>query len=171
MTPTLFSELYSLCFSTSYDSGQESTWWWLTNEHMWDFSTLCFTKDQPPCLCMVSHKGHQPKMLLWMLEAYIYILGHLHDKDWDGCIVLGHEILLLVWSCCCRKWGEAEGHIVPLHSWQTIYLPAPPIPWSALGIKDMVSLEHLTWTVYDNLLTIWPGVLWPGGPTLDREGL
>ena len=42
-------------------------------------------------------------MLMWMLKEYIYILGNLHDEDRDGHVVLGHEMLLLVSSHCCRK--------------------------------------------------------------------
>ena len=84
-----------MCSGTNYDPGQESTWHWLTNEHICDFSAPCFTKEQLPCLCMVRHEGHRLKMLLWMLEEYIYILGCLWDEDQDGHIVLGHEMLLL----------------------------------------------------------------------------
>lgn len=90
-------------FGTNYDPRQESTWCWLTNEHIQDFSTPCFTKEQLPHLCMVRRKGHRLKMLLWMIKEYIYILGHLRDENQDGHVVLGHEILLLAQSCCCRK--------------------------------------------------------------------
>ena len=38
-------------------------------------------------------------MFLWMLEEFVYILEHLCKEDRDGCMVLGHELLLLA----CRK--------------------------------------------------------------------
>ena len=112
MTPALFVEVYRMHFSTNYDMGQESSWHWLTNEHICDFTTPCFTKEQLLHPCMVRRKGHRLKMLSWMLEEYLYILGHLQDEDCDGCIVLVTRC-----SCWCRATvvgnGEVEGAAVP----------------------------------------------------------
>ena len=33
-SPTLFYEIYRKCFGAAYDMSQESTWHWLTNEHI-----------------------------------------------------------------------------------------------------------------------------------------
>ena len=157
--PTLFAEIYRMCFSASYDPGQESTWCWLTNEHIWDFSAPCFTKEQMQCPCMVRCEGHQLKMLLWILEEYIYILGM---PVWQGqrwpCIVLGHKMLLLVCSHCCRNWGGCRG---PCRASTLLMdnLPAcfpETLECLTWALKDMVSLECLTWTMYDNILVLEP---------------
>ena len=40
MTPTLFIEIYRKRFGTAYNTTQESTWHWLTNEHMGVFHAI-----------------------------------------------------------------------------------------------------------------------------------
>ena len=60
-------------------------------------------------------RGSQTKNALVDDREFIYIMGCLHDEDRDGHVVLGHEFLLLVQSQCCRKRGEAEDHVAPLH--------------------------------------------------------
>ena len=59
------------------------------------------------------HEGNQPKMFLWMLEEYMYILSKLCMDDRDGLMVLGHELLLLTWSRCCRKRGGGRASCHP----------------------------------------------------------
>ena len=51
----------------------------------------------------------RPKMFLWMIEEYVYILSQLHMDDLNGQMVLGHELLLLAHSRCCRKRGGGRG--------------------------------------------------------------
>ena len=154
MVPTLFVEIYRKHFGTSYDATQESTWCWLTNQNIWDFSTPSYTRDDPPCTCMMKCKGHRPKMFLWMLEEFVYILGCLHEDDRDGCVVLGHELLLLTCSRCCSKRGGGRGsccssvlsiNLLPACSSDTL-------EHTVCMSKDTMSLECLAWAVYDNLL-------------------
>ena len=105
MTPTLFAEIYRMHFGANYDPAQESTWCWLTNENIWNFTALCYTREDLLHPCMMRCKGHRPNMFLWMVEEFIYIMGCLHDEDREGHIVLGHELLLLAQSWCFRKRG------------------------------------------------------------------
>ena len=108
----------------------------------------------PLCMCMMKHKGHRPKMFLWMLEEFIYILGQLHKNDRDGCMVLGHELLLLICSRCCSKRGGGRGLC-----WSSVLsvnlLPACSLDTLECTVhvsKDTTPLECLAWVVYDNLL-------------------
>ena len=157
MTPALFVEIYRVHFGTSYNAGQESTWCWLMNANIHDFAGPSFTKEQLLHLCMVMHKGHHPKMLLWMLEEYLYILGHLREDDHDGHVVLGHELLLLVQSCCYQKPGGSRHHCasvqvadnLPICSSETLEC----LTWA---LKDSLSLDCLSWAVYDNILIPGP---------------
>ena len=112
LVPTLFHEIYRKCFHMGYDTTQESAWLWLTNQHICNFSTPTYTRDNLPHTCITMHEGHRPKMFLWMLEEYVYLLCRLHKDDQDGRVVLGHELLLLTCSRCCRKRG---GGRVPCH--------------------------------------------------------
>ena len=114
MVPTLFHKIYKKHFGTSHNSTQESTWCWLTNQNIQDFSTPAYTRDDLPYACTMKCEGHRPKMFLWMLEEYVYILGWLREDNRDGCVVLGHELLLLVCSRCCSKRGGGRGSCCPL---------------------------------------------------------
>ena len=123
-------------------------------QHICDFSTPTYTRDDPPQPCITMCEGHRPKMFLWMLEQYMYILSRLCTDDRDGQIVLTHELLLLVCSRCCRKRGGGQGpHCTgtqPLDS-----LPAcsrDTIEHTACSTKDTIALECLAWAVYDNQL-------------------
>ena len=103
LVPTLFHEIYRKCFGMAYNMTQESTWHWLTNQHIHDFSMPAYTRDDLPGMCITMCEGHQPKMFLWMLEEYVYILAQLCVDDQDRQMVLGHKLLLLACSRCCRK--------------------------------------------------------------------
>ena len=105
LIPTLFHEIYRKCFGVSYDVTQESNWHWLTNQHIHDFYVPAYTRDNPPGMCIILCQGLWPKMFLWMIEEYAFILSHLCINDCNGLLVLGHELLLLVHSRCCRKRG------------------------------------------------------------------
>ena len=108
LVPTLFYEIYRKHFGPAYDASQESMWHWLTNQYISDFSAPTFTRDNPPHTCITMGKGHRPKMFLWMLEEYEYIRYKLCMDDCDGFMVLGHELLLLACSRCCRKRGGSR---------------------------------------------------------------
>ena len=51
----------------TYDMAQESTWQWLTAQHISNFYTPMYTRDDPPRPCLTLHEGHRPKMFLWMI--------------------------------------------------------------------------------------------------------
>ena len=113
LAPILFYEIYRKCFGMAYDASQESTWHWLTNEHIRNFYMPAYMRDDPPGACVMLCEGHRPKMFLWMIEEYVYVLSQLHVDDLNGQMVLGHELLLLTCSRCCRKRGGGHG---PCHT-------------------------------------------------------
>ena len=105
-------------------------------------------------LCMMKCEGHRPKMFLWMLEEFSYILGWLCEDDRDGCMVLGHELLLLTCSRCCSKRGGARG-LCQSSMLSVDLLPACSLDTLECSIhasKDTTSLKGLVWAVYNNLL-------------------
>ena len=114
----LFHEIYRKCFGTTYDAAQESNWRWLTTQHISDFYAPAYTRNDPPSPCITLCEGHRPKMFLWMMEEYAFILCHLSGDDRDGFLVLGHELLLLACSQCCQKrgggWGSCHTGPTPL---------------------------------------------------------
>ena len=74
-------------------------------------------------------------------------------------MVLGHELLLLVCSRCCRKRGGGRAP----HRPATLSLDCLPacsrdtLEHAMHSSKDTLALEHLVWAVYDNILA--PGRL------------
>ena len=156
-SPTLFYEIYRKCFGMAYDMSQESTWCWLTNEHIGNFFSPTYTKDDgthsgTPGPCILQRKGHQPKMFLWMIEEYVYILSQLCINDLNGQMVLGHELLLLTCNRCCRKRGGGQGSchtgIQPVDRLQAISLDRLK---HVICSNDTFLLERLAWGVYDNM--------------------
>ena len=147
--PTLFLEIYRKHFSTTYDMTQESTWRWLMAQHISDFYAPTYTQDDPPNTCLTLHEGHRPKMFLWMVEEFAFILCHLCKDDQDGALVLGHELLLLARSHCRRKRGSHRVGTTPLDrlpacSFQTLEC--------AMLAPDTIQLECLAWAVFDNIM-------------------
>ena len=130
LTPVLFHEIYRKHFGVTYDVAQESTWCWLTTQHISNFYAPAYTRSDPPSPCITLREGHRPKMFLWMGEEYTFVLCQLFEDDRDGFMVLGHELLLLAHSQCCWKRGEAEDHATQAQPpW--IGCPcAPSKPWS-----------------------------------------
>ena len=148
-TSTLFLKIYRKCFSMTYDMTQESTWRWLTAQHISDFYTPAYTWDDPPDTCLTLREGHRPKMFLWMLEEFAFILCHLRKDDQDGAMVLGHELLLLACSRFHRKRGSRHPGAtsldkLPACSYQTLE--------HAMLAPDTIQLEHLAWAVFDNIM-------------------
>ena len=124
--PALFLEIYWKHFSATYDATQESTWQWLMAQHINDFYAPAYTRDDQPNTCLTLREGHRPKMFLWMVEEFAFILCHLHKDDQDGALVLGHELLLLAHSHCRQK----RGHVVWMQPNGTDCPPALFKPWS-----------------------------------------
>ena len=150
---TLFLEIYRKRFGVTYDAThdttQESTWRWLTTQYISDFYAPAYTRDNPPDTCLTLREGHRPKMFLWMLEEFAFILCHLRKDDQDGAMVLGHELLLLVCSRCRRKRGSRHPGAtsldkLPVCSYQTLEC--------AMSVPDTIQLERLAWAVFDNVM-------------------
>ena len=100
-------------------------------------------------MCLTLREGLRPKMFLWMLEEFAFILCHLCKDDQDGAMVLGHELLLLARSRCCRKRGSRHPGATPLDklptcSYQTLE--------RAMLVPDTIQLEQLAWAVFDNVM-------------------
>ena len=153
LTPTLFHEIYRKHFGTTYDVTQESTWRWLTAQQISNFYMPTYTRDDPPSPCITLCEGHRPKMFLWMIEEYAFILCHLHRDDHDGFLVLGHELLLLACSQCCQKRGGSQGSC---RSGPTPLERLPSCTFETLEhvvqAADTIQLEHLAWAVFDNIM-------------------
>ena len=146
---TLFLEIYRKHFGVTYDVTQETTWRWLTAQHISDFYVPAYTWDDPPDTCLTLREGHRPKMFLWMVEEFTFILCHLRKDDQDGAMVLGHELLLLVRSRCRQKRGSRRPGATPLDK-----LPACSyqILEHAMLAPDTIQLERLAWAVFDNIM-------------------
>ena len=132
LTPTLFHEIYRKRFGATYDTTQESTWHWFTTQHISDFYVPAYTRGDPLSPCITLLEGHRPKMFLWMVEEYVFVLCHLHGDDCDKFLVLGHELLLLACSQCCRKRGGGRGSCC-----------TGPTPLDRLPACTFQTLEHV----------------------------
>ena len=146
---TLFLEIYRKRFGAAYDATQESTWRWLTTQYIGDFYAPAYTRGNPPDTCLTLREGHRPKMFLWMLEEFAFILCHLPKDDQDGAMVLGHELPLLARSRCRRKRGSRRPGAtsldkLPTCSYQTLEC--------AMSAPDTIQPERLAWAVYDNVM-------------------
>ena len=147
--PALFLEIYQKHFGATYDVTQESTWQWLMAQHISDFYVPVYIRDDPPNTCLTLREGHRPKMFLWMVEEFAFILCHLSKDDRDGALVLGHELLLLAHSRCRRKRGSRRAGATPLDrlpicSFQTLE--------HTILAPDTIQLERLAWAVFDNIM-------------------
>ena len=92
LAPTLFLEIYRKRFGAAYDAAQESTWRWLTAQHISDFYSPvkpAYTREHPPNICLTLCEGHRPKMFLWMVEEFAFILCHLPKDDCGWSIGFG----------------------------------------------------------------------------------
>ena len=108
-----------------------------------------YTRDNPPNACLTLCEGHRPKMFLWMLEEFTFILCHLRRDDQDGTLVLGYELLLLAHNRCFRKRGSRRTGPTPLDK-----LPACPLKALECAVlaTDTIQLERLAWAVFDNIM-------------------
>ena len=93
-------------------------------------------------------------MFLWMVEEFTFVLCHLHKDDYDGSLVLGHELLLLACSQCCWKRGGGCGsHHAQV---QPPWIDCPCVPFKtlehAVRAADTIQLECLAWAVFDNIM-------------------
>ena len=123
LVPTLFHEIYKKHFGATYDSSQKSTWHWLTNQHIRDFSTPAYSRDDPPHMCVTMREGDRPKMFLWMLEE--------GGKKGGGRAPCCPSVLSLDYLPACSR--DTMEHAV-------------------CSTKDTTALECLEWAVYNNQL-------------------
>ena len=72
LMPALFHEIYRKRFGATYDVAQESTWHWLTVQHISDFYAPAYTRSDPPSPCITLHEGHRPKMFYgWWRSTHL----------------------------------------------------------------------------------------------------
>ena len=88
-----------------------------------------------------------------MIEEFIFVLSHLHKNYNDGSLVLGHELLLLACSQCCRKRGGARGSRC-MGPTSLDKLPACTTQTLECAVRgtDTTHLECLVWAVFDNIM-------------------
>ena len=124
-------------------------------QHISDFYMPAYTRSDPPSLCIILREGHRPKMFLWMVEEYAFILCHLHRDDCDGFLVLGHELLLLACSQCCQKREGGRGSCCMQAQLPLDRLPActfQNLGACAVQAAGTIQLERLAWAVFDNIM-------------------
>ena len=94
----------------TYDTAQESTWQWLTAQHISNFYAPAYTRDDPPSPCLTLREGHRPKMFLWMVEEFAFVLCHLHKDDYDAIIGLRSWAPASSMQPVLLEGGEPRGH-------------------------------------------------------------
>ena len=65
---------------------------------------------------MVWHKGHRPKVLLWIMEEFFHISHSLMDTDRDGHVILCYELMIEAEHRFRIKLGGSVGRCHPLSS-------------------------------------------------------
>ena len=157
MASEIFLAVFRARFDALYDASNESGLRWWINENIWDFITPTFICSNPFNACMVRHKGHRPKVLLWIMEELFHISHDLTDMDHDGRVVLCYELMIEV-ECHFRiKQGSGTGCCRP-SSTTSNATPYPPdkledVAWNK---SDSKTLENLVWSVYDGILSPGP---------------
>ena len=158
MASEVFHVIFSAHFEAHHDESNEACLRWWINEKICDFIMPSYLCGDPPQPCTMQHEGHHPKVLLWVMEEFFYILHGLTDEDHDGCIVLGYELMLEVEHRFRIKWGRGiRCHWSPSHSASN----APPCSPETLDHitwlnPDSKMLERLEWSIYDGILTPGP---------------
>ena len=94
MASEIFLAVFRARFDALYDASNESGLRWWINENIWDFIAPTFIRGNPLNTCMVRHEGHQPKVLLWIMEEFFHISHSLTDTDHDGCVILCYELMI-----------------------------------------------------------------------------
>ena len=138
-------------------ASNESCLQWWVNESIRDFVVPTFICGNGLQACTARCEGHRPKVLLWIMEEFIYISHELTDQDRDGRIVLSYELMMEAEHQYRVKWGGGTGCRCPLTSLGS----TPPCSWDTLeGVAwrepDSKMLECLVWLIYDGVLS--PGL-------------
>ena len=105
-----FLKVYRKHFGTHYTPGHETTLQWLTMDKIPNFTAPSLMCETPLHPCFVMREGHHPKMFLFMMEEYFFILGRLDMAEHEAWLELMHELLLLTQSQCQKKHGSGMGH-------------------------------------------------------------
>ena len=157
MASEVFLAVFCVHFDAHYDVSNESCLRWWINENIHDFIVPMYICCDPPQACTVRHEGHRPKVLLWIMEEFFYILHDLTEEDHDGHVVLGYELMIEAEHWYRIMWGGGIRHCCSRsHASST-----PPCSWEMLeciawGKPDSKTLECLVWSVYDGLLSPGP---------------
>ena len=102
-------------------------------------------------------RGNCPKVLLWIMEEFFYILHDLTEEESDGHVTLGFELMIEAEHryrikqgggirCCCS----------PSHASSTLPCSQEMLECITWGKPDSKTLEGLVWSVYDGLLSLGP---------------
>ena len=94
MASEVFLAVFRAHFDVHYDMSNESCLRWWINESIQDFIVPTFIHRDLLQACMVRHKGHCPKVLLWIMEEFFYISHDLMEQDRDGRVVLSYELMM-----------------------------------------------------------------------------
>ena len=94
MASEVLLAVFCVHFDSRYDTSNKSCLRWWINENIGDFiapTNICGDPLQP---CMVRCEGHHPKVLLWIMEEFFYILHDLTEEDRDGHVILSYELMM-----------------------------------------------------------------------------
>ena len=94
MASEIFLAVFRVHFDALYDASNESGLRWWINENIRDFIAPTFICSNPLKACTVWHKGHRPKVLLWIMEEFFHISHSLMDTDRDRCVILCYELMM-----------------------------------------------------------------------------
>ena len=94
MASEIFLAVFRARFDALYNASNESGLRWWINENIRDFIVPTFICGNPLKACMVRHKGHRPKVLLWIMEEFFHISHSLMDTDRDGRVILCYELMM-----------------------------------------------------------------------------
>ena len=75
MASEVFLVVFHAHFDACYDVSNESCMRWWINENIRDFIAPTFIHGDLPQVCNVRREGHCPKVLLWIMEEFFYILA------------------------------------------------------------------------------------------------
>ena len=115
-----------------------------------------YIRGDLPQACTVQCEGHRPKVLLWIMEEFFYILHDLTEEDCDGCIVLGYELMIEA-----EHWYRIKGrgigcHHSPSHASSALPCSQEMLEHIAWGKPDSKTLDCLVWSVYNGLFSLGP---------------
>ena len=157
MASEVFLAVFCARFDAHYDASNESGLRWWINKNIRDFITPTFIRGNPLKACMVWHKGHRPKVLLWIMEEFFHISQSLTDMDRDGCVILCYELMMEVEHRFRIKRGGGVGRCRPPSSTSNASpCPRDKLEEVAWNKPDSKTLERLVWSVYDGILSPGP---------------